>query len=437
MLLSRYCSLYPCHGDPDSLMLFSAKRGATILIPASMLDDIRTGALADEERKTLIELGFLNSDIEAERAEILGFIDELNALHKSLDITVVLNLDCNLACTYCFEGKRKGRFFLSRETANRIVDFIKNRDFTDKKEIKVTFYGGEPLLSTELIAYISEELKSFAESKGLDYRFSLVTNGTLLTAKMVDRLLPLGLHGAKITLDGPQELHDAFRPFTSGSGSFDAIIDNIKAVNGKVRIQIGGNYTRDNYQEFPCLLDYLSEEGLGPDNIAAIKFDPVMRESEEFALPDFNDGCCSINEPWLFGASVFLRNEILRRGYRTPKIVPSPCIVELRDSYVVNYDGALYKCPGLIGREHYCIGTVKDGVKEYRQSHNLDNWKNEECLGCVHLPLCFGGCRYIKVVHDGTMSGIDCKRPFLDAVLGELVYQDIAYGREEEKEERS
>ena len=341
---------------------------------------------------------------------------------------VVVNLDCNLACRYCFEGVRKGKHYLSDEVAARFVDFVKTRDYTNKDEIKIAFYGGEPLLSVDRIASISEQIKTFAEGRGMRYVFSLVTNGVLLTPQTVKRLQPLGLRSAKVTLDGPKEVHDAFRPFKGGAGSFDTILRNVDKVADRIRIQIGGNYTQDNYRKFPRLLDLLIERGLGPARIAAVKFDPVVNESSEFALPDFRDGCDSMDEPWVAGASLLLREEVLKRGYQTPKIMPSPCLMEHDDSFVVNHDGVLYKCPGLIGRQDCRTGDLLSGHGECRVSHGLDDWKNDECLACAYLPLCFGGCKYLKLVRENSMRGVNCQKKYFDRVLAELVAQDIRHG---------
>jgi uncharacterized protein len=228
-------------------------------------------------------------------------------------------------------------------------------------------------------------------------------------------------------------VHDAFRPFRSGAGSFETIVRNIEDVCGLISVQIGGNYTQDNYREFPRLLDYLLDNGLTPDKIPFIKFDPVVNESSEFAPPDFHDGCMSINEPWLVEASIFLREAILKRGYRTQRIMPSACMMQYADNLVMNYDGTLYKCPGLIGRRDFTIGTVKSGIADYRMTHRLDDWKNEECLACSYLPLCFGGCKYMKLVRDGKVQGVDCKKEYFDATLEALVAQDMLYERAGEK----
>jgi len=467
VIFSKYCKIFPHGKKSDSFILFSTKKASSVLISKSVLEDIEKDNLSPEEKETLIKLGFLVQDEETEKQEMLNFINELNAANTKFKAIVVLNLDCNLACKYCFEGSRKGRFYMTRETADLFIDFVKNNVFSNKEEIKITFYGGEPLLSTDLIIYISERLKAIvnqrnvnigtpspsplpsregqyekqsplprrkrdrvrgdsrSKEKGIISSISLITNGTLLTPDIVGRLKPLGLKIASVTLDGPKEIHDQLRPFKSGRGSFDTIVRNVKDVCDMINIHIGGNYTKDNYSEFPSLLDYLMDNGLTPDRISSLNFYPVIKESPEFALPDFTGGCVSINEPWLFDAGIFLRGEILKRGYKTQKIMPSPCMMELKDSLVVNYDGGFYKCPGLIGRERFRVGDIKTGIKDYRQSHNLDNYKNEECLNCSYLPLCFGGCRYMKLVRDGNINGVDCKRPYLDATLERLIYQDV------------
>jgi uncharacterized protein len=122
-----------------------------------------------------------------------------------------------------------------------------------------------------------------------------------------------------------------------------------------------------------------------------------------------------------------LREEILKRGFNTPRITPSFCMIESPDDIVVNYDGTLYKCPGFIGWKGLEVGDLKTGIKDYRKSHNLDLWKNKECISCEYLPLCFGGCRYMKLLRDGNIDDIDCRKPYLDATLETFIKQDVKY----------
>lgn len=427
MILSKYYKTYSNQKDPDSLILFSTKKASKIILPKSMFEDIQKGTISGEDEKTLSELGFLVKSAEEEKAEMLGFMDELNSLNAQFRATVVMNLDCNLACTYCFEGTRKGKYYMTQETADLFVDFAAKNLVSNHTDIYLVFYGGEPLLSKGLIIYISQKMKNLAESRGITYSFSLTTNGTLLDRTTVMELKPLGLKDASVTLDGLKNNHDLYRPFKTGKGSFDLIFRNIKDICDMTDIQIGGNFTEENYTTFPQLLDYLLEKELTHDRIPEVRFEAVTKESKGIALPDFHDGVLSVNEPWLFDAYLYLREEILKRGFRTPKITPITCMMEYKDKMFINYDGSIYKCSGLIGREEYSVGDIRRGVMDYSKSHHLDNWKNEECLNCEYLPLCFGGCRYMKLVRDGNMDGVDCKKPYLIATLEKMVEQDIRY----------
>jgi len=427
MKLSKFCRIYPHDTIEDSVILYSTKQASSVILPRAMLDEIEKETISEEEKKTLLELGFLTNAPEEDK-EALNFMEDLNRENNRFYAKVAMNLDCNLACTYCYEGRRKGRLYMSKETADDIIGFITNKALSCKEEIILSFYGGEPLLSADLIVYMSERIKAAAEASGVKFSSYITTNGTLLTGKTAERLKHLGLQEAAVTIDGPRHIHDLSRPFKTGSGSFDSIIRNVKESCGIIKVQLGGNFTKENYREMPLLLDYLLDNGLTPDRIPLIRFDPVMSERKDVAPPEYTGGCTCLNEPWITEATLFLNEEIIRRGYRPPSIQPLACMMELSDRLLINYDGALYKCPGLIGRKDFCVGDVRTGIKDHRQSHNLDNWKNDECLNCSYLPLCFGGCRYLKYVRDGNMEGVDCRRLYFDAAVEALVKQEIRYG---------
>jgi uncharacterized protein len=427
MKLSNYSLIYPDSNDADSVVLFSTKRASAILVDKSILADIENGLLGEDEQATLTDLGFLVINHEDEKQELLRYIDELNEIDTKLSVIVAMNLDCNLACTYCFEGSRKGKHYMSPETAGHVIDFIEKNITEDIELLNVTFYGGEPLLSIELIISMAERLKGIADAKWIIFGFQFVSNGTLLTPSIVEKLKSLGLKEASITLDGPEAVHNLSRPYRAGGGSFNKIVENIKAVCGMIDINIGGNFTEANYREFPKLLDYLLDEGITPDRIASVKFDPVFGETPEYAPPEMTGACLTPNEPWVFEAGILLREEVMKRGFKTGGIHPVVCAIDLNNRHIINYDGSIYKCTGFFDRKDFITGDVKSGLTSNGCMYNLDNWKNEECLSCKYLPLCFGGCRYMKLVRDGNMSGVDCKKPYYDACLEALVKQDLRY----------
>jgi uncharacterized protein len=337
-------------------------------------------------------------------------------------------MECNFACKYCYEGTLKGSYAMTDAVADRLIAFLKERFTPDKKTLRLELYGGEPLLYTNRIEYLSRKLKPFVEERGGSYELYLVTNGSLFTGKTASRLLSCGLKHTKITLDGPPENHNRFRPFKNGRPSFETIFANLHETCGMTDIGLAGNFTSGNYHVFPALLDLLEKAGLTPDKFSQVNFNIVMKTTDRFASPEYLGGCESINEPWLVEASLFLRQEVLKRGYPGPEIAISPCAVDVDDSFTVHYDGSLYKCLTLVGREEFKVGDIWSGIGDFSISHHLDHWKkNDECLACEYLPLCFGGCRYMEFQRSGNMATVDCQKPYLDATLEEMLTQDVRY----------
>lgn len=425
---SYYLKVYSCEDNPDQLLLFSTKNASTILLGKETYQSMQRGTLSPSDTATLEKLQMIVEDQDEERDTMLTLVDDLDPKNKGLSVIAVLNLDCNFACPYCFEGSIKGKHYMTAETADRLVSFIKDRLGENKDTLIVDFYGGEPLLSLDLIQSISQQVKAFAETGEAVYSFTLVTNGSLFTAQAANKLVPLGLEGVKITIDGPAEIHNRCRPFKSGAGSFDTIIKNIKATCDMVKVGIGGNFTKDNYKTFALLLDYMDQEGLTPEKISQVKFDPVLGRPKANASPvEYTQGCISIDEPWVLQAEAFLREEILKRGYHTPKPIPMVCMIENTNAYVVNYDGVFYKCPGFIGQKGFEAGNLATGLIDYSETLRLGLYKNEDCATCVYLPLCFGGCRYMAYLRDGKIDKLNCKKAYFDASLETLLKQDIKY----------
>ena len=421
---SLYIKIYPSDGDPGTLILYSTKTSALILIPKELYKDMEKGDLPSEEKNLLRELSILVEDTDRERDEVVNVFDRIKDL--PLNILLVLNLDCNFACKYCFEGKVKSKSYMSPHILNRTMDFIKKELEKKPGELILGLYGGEPLLSPDLVKEALAKAKSICQEIGVGFRASIITNGSLFDKRIAEELKALGLGKVRFTLDGPPEIHNSFRPFKDGRESFDIILKNIKDTYKIIdRIEIGGNYERDNYQEFPKLLDILMKEGITPDKVDYIRFEPVIRQPSGISI--YKGGCLSINEPWVGETGLYLREEILKRGYRARRIEPIFCMVNNKRTFVINVDGGLYKCPGFLGIKEFQVGDIFKGPKE-PIVYNLNRWKSEKrCISCVYLPLCYGGCRYMSYLRHGNLKELDCQKLFFDNNLEAFVKQDIRY----------
>jgi len=427
MLLSRYLKILQCSDQPGNYLLYSTRTAATVLVDEAILLAAQKGTLTQEEEASMARLGIIVKDQNEERAMMRDILAKVNAQRTAFNGIVVLNLDCNLDCPYCYEDNFRGQRYMSTATADLLVKTIQRDQIKHRRDITLSFYGGEPLLSIPLIKTISEKLKQTSEKEGTGFHFSLITNGTLLSRRVAEELLPLGFSGAKFTIDGPRHIHDQSRPFVSGKGSFDIIVNNIKEVCDLVPLQLGGNFTRHNYRDFPLLLDHLLDIGINPEKLDAVLFTPVIPKAGNIPMPDFDSCCVCDYEPWLAEASLFLRKETLRRGFKAPKPRLTACMVEFDNDLVINYDGSLYKCPAFIAYDTLRIGTLADGINDYRASHNMDVWKKEECLDCSYLPLCFGGCRQMTLLRNGRISEVDCRKNLYDTTLEQIIKQDLKY----------
>ena len=257
MPLSRYLACFPDPEREGSFLLYSTRKGSLARVSARLHAAALDGTLTDAERDALRLRELWVDDPAAEVAEMATIVDRTNTQSTTFSATVVLTLDCNLACPYCFEDGFRGNHAMSDATAELLMARIEHDQMARGRDVDLRFYGGEPLLALPLLKEIARRLQEAAQKAGVTFSFSLVTNATLLTRSVVAELLPLGLTSAQITLDGPPEIHDRQRPFVSGRGSFATIVSNIREVSELVKLMPGGNFTRENYRRFPEMLDAL------------------------------------------------------------------------------------------------------------------------------------------------------------------------------------
>lgn len=410
MEFSTYSHIYRNERCEGERIIFSARTGAIISVPDALIDDMSAGRLTPEEEQALADFGMLVESREAEQKGMLKPGD------VAADKTYILamNLDCNLACPYCFEkGVKGGSLYLTEEIARLFVERVAAESY-GRQGAKVLFYGGEPFLSFDLMSRIARDLKTRLNSDGKTFSSSIITNGTMLTR---ERLLAMkedgGLAGVKVTLDGPPETHDTARPFKGGGGSFDVIARNIAAVSGLVRMQIGGNYTMGNYRAFPGIFGALKEYGI---SAVEVRFDPVI------SAPCASSLYFAVDDPGFAEASVHLRGETLRNGFSVQKIIPVQCMMEDDNKVVVNYNGDMYSCPGFLGNVEYRIGNISDADIPKRVGQR--EWQTN-CIECSYLPLCRGGCHYMKFLRTGNANGIECRKAYFDKTLEAMVNQDV------------
>ena len=159
-------------------------------------------------------------------------IEDFWQSHASL-LILCLTERCNLCCSYCcysgnFVGQRRhSNRSMSREIAEKaILDYLGNEP-VEESYYSITFYGGEPLLEFDLLRDMVLFADDLAKKKGKEIRYSITTNGTLLDDEKIDFFVEHQFM-VQVSFDGPKRMHDRYRVFRNGTGSFDIVEKNLR-----------------------------------------------------------------------------------------------------------------------------------------------------------------------------------------------------------------
>jgi uncharacterized protein len=173
--------------------------------------------------------------------------------------TLFLTQRCNLSCDYCYVGKTKDR--MSLEVADRIINFA-FRNTPASEDIDIGFFGGEPLLEFPLLEEVTQRIETHAGYDPCRVKLSVVTNGTLLTSKIV-RFLKQHCIALTISCDGPSAVHDKYRHFHDGEGTSKEVENGIRtALSVLGRVPVNAVYRPDTIEHLPEVIDYFSSLGL-------------------------------------------------------------------------------------------------------------------------------------------------------------------------------
>ncbi len=421
MRTSRY-NLYvwdfPRRGNA---VVFNTRTSALLemdLQTAQRLKDGELGGLESETLSLLQENGLV-VDSEDPYAELEASKEDL--IRLGLDVTLLTTYDCNFACPYCFEKGIKRPSYMSLETAGRVLDWV--RGWVRERgypAVSFTFYGGEPLLNKDVIDFF------LASAKGLAPRvaFFLFSNGSLLEEEDILRWRSAGLREIRVTIDGPEDLHDRRRPFRDGRGSFWEIVDRLKKVIPIVKVSLNVNLCDEGYSRMEELFQILASE-LPVDRIASLIVSPVIPAVADLSnRPYISETLVSLfSSGGAFEGLIGLVRKARRYGFnvRIP-LSRYACPLLVRDGgIIVDTEGSLYKCSSMVGHEEFRIGTVEEGFNQkFQEFLSLRPW--EDCPeDCPYLPICQGGCRLFSLFETGDLRKSFCRRDFFDRYFPEVV----------------
>ncbi|MDD5012028.1 MAG: radical SAM protein [Candidatus Nanoarchaeia archaeon] len=205
------------------------------------------------------------------KTEDMGFIAKNTVNHLAQNLSYHLDkpicfptmiyfaptLRCNLQCKYCSIWKEGN--IQEEMSLEKWKEFLKDIYNWVGKGQHIGITGGEPLLREDIF-----EILGFI--RGLEFKTSLTTNGTLLNEKIIEKLTELNLFNINISLESLNEkTHDFFR----GKGNFEKTLKNIlkmkqalKDNNLKTLLIVETTLTSENLNGAVDLLKFCEENNL-------------------------------------------------------------------------------------------------------------------------------------------------------------------------------
>lgn len=322
---------------------------------------------------------------------------------------LILTDNCNLCCSYCrakafeeMEGSESERALVIDEDLPVELDFDLNElyDFLKKDHSPtLTFYGGEPLLRTDLIERIVREAPV--------PRFMMQTNGILL-----DRLQPKTVNRfvtILVSLDGRKELTDANR----GPGVYDRVMENIRKI--REHGYAGELIARMTVTERTDIVEAVHHLASNRDySFSSIHWqidanfadDFSLRRFREWAHDCYNPGIQTLVDDWVHHMK---REGKVLRWY--PFLDPMEDLLYERESqlrcgsgyanYCIMTDGNIGPCPVMVGMNQYYVGHIS-----WSDPLNLDPVRiRGECTDCRIRTFCGGRCLYSNITQPWGING--------------------------------
>jgi len=371
-----------------------------------------------------------------------GVVRSLHAMAKPIGSA------CNLHCTYCYYlGKEK----LLGQDRNRMSDAVLEAyiagyiESQDAEEIAFTWHGGEPTLLG--IGFFETVLRYQAKHLPAGRRITndVQTNGTLLDDEWCAFLAAHGFL-VGLSIDGPRDLHDRYRPTRGGQGSFAAVVaaarrlrahgirfGTLTVVNREsdrqplevyrfLRDDIGAHYM----QLIPCV-EPRRFETTAPDRHGAEALPLVgsPRARATHAQSVVTDWSVAPRDWGRFLAAIFTEWAARDRGRVKVNLIESflaqingqPSLMCTSNpvcgkNIAVEHDGRVFSCDHYVYPEHELgrigeasLAQIVFSLRQLEFGLNKFNTLSGECRRCPYLTLCWGECPRTRLLRTRPEEG--------------------------------
>ncbi len=291
--------------------------------------------------------------------------------------TVLPTLACNARCVYCYE-EGAAPLSMNMETAAQTARYI--IETSDRRRpVAIRWFGGEPMLGVKFIDRISEDLLN----AGVDYFSYTISNGSLITPAIVDKMAGLWkLRDIQISMDGAEEDYRRRKCYLEYCDVYCKVMEAVSLMSeAGIHVTVRCNVDEENWPRIPRYLEDM-RRGISDKKNVSLYFAPlydVRFGGEDIAM---------------WKRIITMEPEILKAGFKLYRLKEIDmtfrrwfCISDCGAS-VVFPDGKLSPC------EHYPIRNVFGDIwrgetdPETRKDFCRKDRIREKCRNCPYLPLC-------------------------------------------------
>jgi radical SAM protein with 4Fe4S-binding SPASM domain len=317
--------------------------------------------------------------------------------------TVAINVltKCNLKCLHCY-----GEFGITRneklekETVFSIIDQLKELHCSE-----INFTGGEVFLYQDIF-----DILEYAKRKNL--KVSLMTNGTLVTPDIVERLKKIGYMKIQVSIDGTTaEIHDLFRGV---KGSFKKSMRALKMLKeAGFSMEIAFVAHKKNCDSVPAIYDLADEMGVELKVGPLVKLGNAVRHLDDFYIEPavYYDIYRTIRKNRLRTDNDSVNNESKKNP---PEKYLERCIAGAK-SIAIKANGDILPCEIFPQIDKFIMGNIyKASLKEI--VYNFDREKRitdfnalslKKCKNCELITTCKGGCMATAYAETGSFNELD------------------------------
>lgn len=371
--LTQFCLRVPC---AEGELLYNTLTGEMILL--------ETGESTDQLREALIARRFLvpaGTDEYTEANQLRTILRLMQPKIPGVDHFLVFTTsDCNARCYYCYELGRP-RMPMSEATADETADFILRE--SGDREVKITWFGGEPLYNRAAIERITRRLRE----AGKPFYSKMISNGYLFDDETVRTAVQdWKLKSVQIPLDGTEEVYNRAKAFIYRDcpSPYQRVMRNIRLLlDAGVKVSIRLNLGVQNYEDLVAL----------GEELAARFRDRKGLHVYVALLQDFGTAPQSAVDDeerlsrWRRINALLRESGLQREVGLTDKLTLNYCMADRDESVTVAPDGSVGKCEHECDREplgHVRGGTLDQGLLAAWKEHV----QSDACPTCALFPLC-------------------------------------------------